>query len=51
MYARKGYELVKDLAMGEKGQLQAFNVSSLAVLHESSPFMFGALLELVLCAL
>lgn len=27
MYARKGYELVKDLANGEKGQLQPFNVS------------------------
>uniref|UniRef100_A0A6N2MLY2 GINS subunit domain-containing protein n=1 Tax=Salix viminalis TaxID=40686 RepID=A0A6N2MLY2_SALVM len=26
MYARKGYELVKDLANGEKGQLQPFNV-------------------------
>uniref|UniRef100_A0A6N2LRT0 Uncharacterized protein n=1 Tax=Salix viminalis TaxID=40686 RepID=A0A6N2LRT0_SALVM len=25
MYARKGYELVKDLANGEKGQLQPFN--------------------------
>lgn len=27
MYARKGYELIKDLANGEKGQLQPFNVS------------------------
>lgn len=25
MYAKKGYELVKDLANGEKGQLQQFN--------------------------
>lgn len=25
MYARKGYELIKDLANGEKGQLQPFN--------------------------